>query len=173
MLSLPVVKKNYILATDEVSPNETQQNEGLKCVFFPKPKIQYHVYQWKLPISHFLLRKETRSLPRTKFVPLIPNKTKHESLFSETKASISCIKMGTTNFSLPVSKRNQTFSTNVVHPVDSQENEGLECFFFETKASITCILMGTTHLSLLVAKKKTRSLQRTKFVPLIPNKTNG
>ena len=54
---------------------------------------------------HQSSRKKIRSLPRTKFVPMGLNKTNGlKCFFLEIEASISCIPMGTTHFSLPIVK---------------------------------------------------------------------
>ena len=121
-------------------------------VFFPKPKHQYRVSQWVQPICLCLSQKETRFLPRTKFVPLIPNKTKGWNVFFSKLNHQYCV----SQWELPIYhvslKRNYILVMNEVHPVDSQQNEGLKCFFLKTKAAISCIPMGANHFSMSVMK---------------------
>ena len=81
-----------------------------------------------------------------------PTKRRLKCFFPKTNASISCIPMGSTHFSMPIAYKNLILSTNEVHPVDSQQNEGLKWLFSETKTSISCIPIRTTHLSRPVRK---------------------
>ena len=73
--------------------------------------------------------------------------------FPETKASISCILMGTTHLSMSVVKKNKILAINEVRPIYPQQNEGLTCIFLETKTSISCIQMETTQLSMSITKR--------------------
>ena len=85
---------------------DSQESKGLEFFFGDQSiNIMYPKENYLFPIARH--ERKTKSLPRTKFVLIEHNKTKGwNSFFLKTKASISCILVGSTHFSLSVAKRN-------------------------------------------------------------------
>ena len=80
---------------NEFCPNDSQQNEALKC-FISKTKASISCIPMGFTNSHFPLREKLDSCHERSSSRWFPTKWRVEMLFYQNQALISCIPMGTT-----------------------------------------------------------------------------